>query len=114
MRERKHNLPAMFRRLDDQITRHVLDAIVIDPRSRGSSTYPASTAPKAGRPDAGSSSSAPVSDNASVYTEQHQLGGPEHYVVNYDGWNHRDSATSAQIVLTDDATAGQPDTPPPG
>jgi hypothetical protein len=35
MNERKHNLPTMFNRLDDQITGDVLDAIIIDPRSRG-------------------------------------------------------------------------------
>jgi hypothetical protein len=35
MPERKHNLPTVFSRLDDQITGDVLDAIVIDPRSRG-------------------------------------------------------------------------------
>jgi hypothetical protein len=47
-------------------------------------------------------------DNTSIYTEQHQLGGPDHYVVNYDVWNHRESPTFAQIVLTAQA---QEDTP---
>ena len=35
MTERKHNLPAGYDRLEDQITGDVLDSIVIHPRSHG-------------------------------------------------------------------------------
>ena len=28
------------------------------------------------------------------------LGGPDHYVVNYDVWNHRNGPTFARIVGT--------------
>ena len=42
-------------------------------------------------------------DSHSVHTEQHQPGGPDHYVVNYDVWNHRNSLTFAKIVRTDQA-----------
>jgi hypothetical protein len=43
-------------------------------------------------------------DSLSVHTEQHQPGGPDHYVVNYDVWNHRDSLTFAKIVRTSSVT----------
>ena len=42
-------------------------------------------------------------DSLSVHIEQHQPGGPDHYVVDYDVWNHRDSLTFAKIVRTDQA-----------
>jgi hypothetical protein len=43
----------------------------------------------------------------SVRTEQHQPGGPGHYVVTYDVWNHRDSLTFAKIVRTDRRSSPQ-------
>jgi hypothetical protein len=100
MPERKHNLPTMFRRLDDEITGDVLDAIVIDPRSRGILYLPGeySTDNRPARHQVKLDSTDP--DNGSVYTDQNQLGGPDHYVVNYDVWNHRDSQIVARIMLT--------------
>jgi hypothetical protein len=111
MSERKHNLPTMFSRLDDQITGDVLDAIAIHPRSRGMLFMPGEYSTASRPPGHLVKITSTDPDNASVYTEQHELGGPDHYVVNYDVWNHRDSATSAQIVLMDPAEQAQEDTP---
>jgi hypothetical protein len=38
--------------------------------------------------------------NPHVYTDQNQPGRPDHYTVNYDIWDHRDSPTFARITLT--------------
>jgi hypothetical protein len=113
MPERKHNLADGYDWLEDQITGDVLDAIVIHPRSRGR-LYLSGEWSTGNRPPGhliGITSTDP--DNTSVYTEQHELGSPDHYVVNYDVWNHRDSPTFARIVLTHPAGT-QEDTPPPG
>lgn len=100
MPERKHNLPTMFRRLDDEITGDVLDAIVIDPRSRGILYLPCEYSTDNRPPGRRVKITSTDPDNTSVYIEQHELGGPDHYAVNYDVWNHRDSLTFARIVLT--------------
>jgi hypothetical protein len=111
MPDRKHSLPTMFSRLDDQITGDILDAIVIHPRSRGILSMPGEHSTDSRPPGHRIKIVSTDRDNAGVYTGQHQLGGPDHYVVNYDVWNHRDSPTFAQIVLTDQAEQGQADTP---
>lgn len=111
MPERKHNLPTMFNRLDDQITGDVLDAIVIDPRSRGILSVPGEYSTDSRPPGHRVKITSTDPDNGSVYTDQNQLGRPDHYVVNYDVWNHRDSHISARIVLTDYTTDDPADTP---
>jgi hypothetical protein len=40
MPEREHNLPTQFNRLDDQITRPVVDSIMVCPRSHGILSLP--------------------------------------------------------------------------
>lgn len=111
MPERKHNLPFRYDRLEDHITGPVLGSIVIHPRSGGKlyldGEWNTGSRPPGHRVKLVSADP----DNASVYTEQHQLGGPDHYVVNYDVWNHRDSPTFAQIVLAGPAGEAQEDTP---
>jgi hypothetical protein len=104
MPERKHDLPTIFSRLDDQITGDVLDAIAIDPRSRGILCLPGDYSTDNRPPGHRVKLDSTDPDNTSVYAEQHQLGDPDHYVVNYDVWNHRDSPTFARIVLTDEAS----------
>jgi hypothetical protein len=108
MPERKHNLPTMFSRRDDQITGDVLDAIVIDPRSRGILYLPGEYSTENRPPGHRVRLISTDPGNASIYTEQNQLGGPDHYVVNYDVWNYRDSHTTAQIVLTGGTAAAGP------
>ena len=107
MPERKHNLPFRYDRLEDQITGPVLDSIVIHPRSGGKlyldGEWSTGNRPPGHRVKLVSTDP----DNTSVYTEQYQLGGPDHYLVNYDVWNHRDSPTFAQIVLTGPAAEAQ-------
>jgi hypothetical protein len=110
MPERKHNLPTMFSRLDDQITGDVLDSIAIRPRSRGILYLPGEYSTSSRPPGHRVKLVRTDPDNTSVYTEQHQLGGPDHYVVNYDVWNHRDSPSFAQLILTDPAGHAQEDT----
>lgn len=111
MPERKHNLPDGYDRLEDQITGPVLDSIVVHPRSRGrlhlSGEWSTDNRPPGHRVKIVSTDP----DNTSVYTEQHELGDPGHYVVNYDVWNHRDSPTFARIILTGQADDGGEDTP---
>jgi hypothetical protein len=105
MPERKHNLPTQFNQLDDEITGTVLGSIMVYPRSRGilylRGEYSTSSRPPGHRVEVVSTDP----DNASVYTEENHLGGPDHYVVNYDVWNHRDSPTFARLVLTDSEPA---------
>jgi hypothetical protein len=106
MPPRKHNLPTAFDRLDDRAVGDVLDSIVIHARSRGVLHMPGEYSTQNRPPGHRVSIVSTDTDNASVYTEQHQLGGPDHYRVNYDVWNHRDSPTFADLVLIgDDSTS---------
>jgi hypothetical protein len=111
MPEPEHNLPTQFNRLDDQITGNVLDAIMVYPRSRGilylPGEYSTASQPPARKVDIGTGDPG----NPGVYTQQNQLGGPDHYVVNYDIWNHRDSPAFARIILTEPAHRKAEDTP---
>jgi hypothetical protein len=99
----EHNLPTQFNRLDDQITGYVLDAIMIYPRSRGTlylpGEYSTDSKPPAHKVNIGTGDPG----NPGVYTQENQLGGPDHYMVNYDIWNHRDSPAFARIILTEPA-----------
>ena len=108
MTERKHNLPAGYDRLEDQITGDVLDSIVIHPRSHGRLHMPGEWSTD-NRPAtrARSSAAARDPDNQGVYTEESLLGSAERYLVTYDVWNYRDSPSFARIVLTGPET---PDT----
>ncbi|MGH3229680.1 MAG: hypothetical protein ACRDOA_14040 [Streptosporangiaceae bacterium] len=54
-------------------------------------------------------------DNTSIYAEERLIGSPEHYLVTYDVWNHRDSPSFARIILTGEAEGETPvGTVPPG
>lgn len=108
MPEREHHLPTMFSRLDDQITGDVLDSIVIEARSRGILSLPGEYSTESRPPGHRVKLISTDPGNASIYTDKNQLGGPDHYVVNYDVWNHRDSQTIAQIVLTRGTAAASP------
>lgn len=111
MTERKHNLPSQYDHLDDQITETVLDSIVIHPRSHGrlhmAGVYSTDSRPPRQRDKVTST----ATDNQGVYHEECLLGSPERYLVTYDVWNHRDSPSFAEIVLTDHADQGGEDTP---
>ena len=111
MPERKHNLPSMFSRLDDQVTGPVLDAIVIRPRSHGRLYLPGewSTSSRPPRHEVKVTSSDP--DNQGVYAEERLGGSAERSTVTYDVWNYRDSPAFAQIILTGQAGTAPPDTP---
>jgi hypothetical protein len=111
MPERKHNLPDRYDRLDDQITGDVLDSIAIHPRSRGILYMPGEYSTSSRPPGHRVKLDSTAPDNTSVYTKQNELGGPDHYVVNYDVWNHRDSGTIARLILTDHTADETPDTP---
>jgi hypothetical protein len=95
----KHNLPTAFDRLDDRVVDDVLDSIVVSARSRGFLYLPGEYSTHNRPPAHHVRLVSTDPDNTSVYTEQHQLGGPDHYRINYDVWNHRDSATFADLVL---------------
>jgi len=101
MPERKHNLPSLYDRLDDQITGDVADSIVIHPRSHGRLHMPGEWSTDNRPPGHQVKVTSTANDNQGVYTEERLLGGPEHYLVTYDVWNHRDSPSFARIVLTD-------------
>ena len=111
MTERKHNLPSRYDRLEDQVTGDVVDSIVIHPRSHGRlhmpGEYSTDSRPPAHRVDRASS----ATDNQGVDYEPRLLGGPDHYLVTYDVWNHRDSPSFASIVLTDNTNQDKADTP---
>jgi hypothetical protein len=108
MAERKHNLPAMFSRLDNQITADVLDAIANHPRNRGILHLPGEHSTGKRPPGHRVKITSTDPDNTSVYTEQHELGGPDHYAVNYDVWNYRDSPRFARIILTGENGESEP------
>jgi hypothetical protein len=102
MPESEHSLPTRYDRLGDQIDGPVLDAIVVHPQSRGILSLPGEYSTDSRPPPAHEVKITGTDpDSLSVRTEQHQPGGPDHYVVNYDVWNHRDSLTFAKIVRTD-------------
>ena len=104
MPESEHSLPTRYDRLGDQIDGPVLDAIVVHPQSRGMLSLPGEYSTDSRPPPAHEVKITGTDpDSHSVRTEQHQPGGPGHYVVNYDVWNHRDSLTFAKIVRTDQA-----------
>lgn len=105
MPERRHNLPTMFSRLDDQITGDVLDAIAIHPRSHGRLYLPGewSTDNRPPAHEVKRSSSDP--DNQGVDYQERPVGSAGRYTLTYDVWNHRDSPTFARIVLPHPAGA---------
>jgi len=111
MPERKHKLPTVFSRLDDQINGPVLDAIMIYPRSRGilclRGEYGTDSRPPAHQVNVVSTDR----DNQGVYTEQIQRGSPGHYLVSYDVWNYRDSPSLARVVLTGHTGQATPEKP---
>ena len=102
MPERKQNLPSAYQRLDDQITGPVADSIVISARSHGKLHLPGEYSTDKRPPTHQVEITSTDPDNASVYTEQRQLGSAERYLVSYDVWNHRDSPTFARIIVEDD------------
>lgn len=111
MTERKHDLPTAYERLDNQITGPVADAIAVRPRSRGQVSMPGewNTDSRPTAHEVKITSTDP--GNEGVDTEERLLGSPERYRITYDIWNHRDSPSFAQIVLTDPADQEQADTP---
>jgi len=112
MAERKHNLPTQFNRLEDQITGPVLDSIMVYPRSHGILYMPGEYSTDNWPPGHKVDVATGEPGNAGVYTERNQPGGPDHYQVNYDIWNHRDSPAFARLVLT--GQADQPQENPSG
>jgi hypothetical protein len=106
MPERKHNLPDGYARLEDQITGGVVDSILIHPRSHGRLHMPGEYSTDNRPPAHRVHRTSTATDNQGVYYEQRLLGGPERYLVTYDVWNHRDSPSFAQIVLTGPQTPG--------
>jgi pimeloyl-ACP methyl ester carboxylesterase len=98
------------RRLDP-----LLDAIVVHRRSAASCPCPSEYSTDSRPPPAHEVKITGTDpDSLGVHTEQHQPGGPDHYVVNYDVWNHRDSLTFAKIVRTSSVTrAAAPSTTTP-
>jgi hypothetical protein len=109
---RKHTLPSVYQRLDDQITGDVLDSIVIHPRSHGRLHMPGEYSTER-RPSAHQVKiTSTATDNQGVDHEERLLGGPGHYLVTYDVWNYRDSLSFARLVLTDQADQAQEN--PPG
>jgi hypothetical protein len=100
MPEPKRNLPTRYNQLDDQITGPVLDAVMVYPHSHGVLHLPGeySTGSRPAPHKVEVATGEP--GNPHVYTDQNQPGRPDHYTVNYDIWNHRDSPTFARITLT--------------
>jgi len=103
MPDSEHSLPTRYDRLGDQIDGPVLDAIVVHPQSRGILSLPGGYSTDSRAPAHAVKITGTDPDSHSVRTEQHQPGGPDHYVVNYDVRNHRDSLTFAKIARTDQA-----------
>jgi hypothetical protein len=111
MPERKHNLPTMFSRLDDQITGDVLDASVIHRRSHGRLYMDGEWSTDNRPPGHQVKRSSSDPDNQGVDYEERLVGGPERYTVTYDVWNHRDSPSFARIILTGQTEQAREDTP---
>jgi hypothetical protein len=108
MSESEHSPPTRYDRLGDQIDGPVLDAIAVHPQSRGILSLPGEYSTDSRPPAHAVKITGTDPDSHSVHTEQHQPGGPDHYVVNYDVWNHRNnSLTFAKIVRTDQAECPQ-------
>jgi hypothetical protein len=105
MTERKHNLPSLSERLDDQINRPAVDAILIHPRSHGTLHMPGEYSTDNRPPGHRVHISSSADDNQGVYHEERLLGDPDHYLVTYDVWNYRDSPSAVRIVLTDETPA---------
>jgi hypothetical protein len=103
MPESEHGLPTRYDRRGGQIDGPVLDAIVVHPQSRGILSLPGEYSTDSRPPAHEVKITGTDPDSLGVRTGQHQTGGPGHYVVNYDVWNHRDSLTFAKIVRTDQA-----------
>jgi hypothetical protein len=93
MPERKHNLPAQFNRLDDQITGPVVDAIMISPRSKGTLYLPGEYSTDSRPPAHKVEVVTGEPGSPGVSTDENQLGGPDHYVVNCDIWNHHEQTS---------------------
>ena len=105
MPPRKHNLPTAFDRIDDRAGVDVVDSIVIHARSRGMLSMPGEYSTENRPPAHRVKLVSTDTDNTAVYTEERLLGGPDHYRVYYDVWNHRDSATFADLVVIGDDQA---------
>jgi hypothetical protein len=103
MPDSEHSLPTRYDRLGDQIDGPVLDAIVVHPQSRGILSLPGEYSTGSRPPAHEVKITGTGPDSHSVRTGQRQPGGPDHYVVNYDVQNHRDSLTFAKIARTDQA-----------
>jgi hypothetical protein len=99
----EHSLPARYDRPGDQVDGSVLEALIVHSRSRGNLSLPGEYSTDSRPPAHEVKITGTDPDSHSVRTEQHQPGGPDHYVVNYDVWNHRNSLTFAKIVRTDQA-----------
>jgi hypothetical protein len=86
--------------LDDQIAGPVVDAIMVYPHSHGILHLPGeySTGSRPAPHKVEVATGEP--GNPHVYTDQNQPGRPDHYTVNYDIWDHRDSPAFARITLT--------------
>ena len=110
MPEPQHNLPTQYNQLDDQITGTVVDAIMIYPRSRGILCLPGDYSTDNRPPACKVEIATGEPGNPGVSTQENQLGAPDHYVVNHDIWNHRDSPAFARLVLTRPADEQQADT----
>lgn len=94
MKERK--LRPNFRRLDDQITGNVVDAIVVSPRSSGRLTLSGQFS-KQDPPPLHRVKIAALGPGVSY--EQTLLGSEEKYSVVYEVQNHRDSPAFAHIEM---------------
>ena|ERR1017187_3138005 len=110
MPEGKHSLPDGYDRLDGQITGPVLDSIVIHPRSHGRLHMPGEYRTDKRSPGHQVKVTSTDTENQGVYTGERLLGGPERYAVSYDVWNHRDSPSFAEIILTGQADQVQENT----
>lgn len=96
---RPRNLRANYRRLDEQITDTVVDAIELSPRSSGRLSLPGaySTDNRPPRHDVCIAAAGP-----GVEYEQKLLGSAEKYHVMYEVKNFRDSISFVHLELLTD------------
>ena len=81
MPESEHSLPTRYDRLGDQIDGPVLDASFVHPQCRGILSLPGEYSTDSRPPAHEVKITGTDPDSLSVHTEQHQPGGPDHYVV---------------------------------
>ena len=99
------NLPTRYNRLDDQITGPVVDAIVIEPHSRGVLRMPGEWSTDNEPPAHKVECSTTDTDDQGAGYEERALGGPGHYVLTYHVRNDQDSLSTARIILTGSESA---------